>query len=39
MPVNELIVAVVFQEMDAMLEDNRGNQAIHVKAEGSVLEK
>jgi hypothetical protein len=29
MPVNELVIAVVLQEVNAMLEDNGGNQAVH----------
>jgi hypothetical protein len=28
-PVNKLIIAVVFQDAHAMLEDNGGNQAVN----------
>jgi hypothetical protein len=34
MPVNELVIAVVFQEVDAMLEDNGGDQAVHGISDG-----
>jgi hypothetical protein len=37
MPVNEFVIAVVFQKIHAVLDDDGGNQAIHRIADRHTL--